>query len=92
MAFRPPAASGQITAPCLQHVRCLTVVTTGGAPWWFRVVIGDPHRRLFTRGLRVLMHSRCKVHWLQLNDMNNTGQARRAAFLARVARHFRQLR
>ncbi len=84
VAFMPPPRRGAITVPGLQQVRRLTVVTTGGAPWWWLKVIGDPHRKLFTRGLRVLMARHCKVTWLQLHNMNDVTAAQRSAFLARV--------
>jgi putative NADPH-quinone reductase len=91
VAFTPPARKGQITAPGLQHVRRLTVVTTGGAPWWFLKVIGDPHRKLFTRGLRVLMAKKCKVTWLQMHNMNDVDAAERARFLAKVSKRLLRL-
>ena len=91
VAFNPPAKKGQITAPGLQHVRRLTVVTTGGAPWWWLKVIGDPHRKLFTRGLRVLMAKQCKVTWLQMHNMNDVAPSERDQFLAKVTRTLRRL-
>ena len=90
VAFTPPAEKGQITAPRLQNVRRLTVVTTGGAPWWWLKVIGDPHRKLFTRGLRVLMARKCKVTWLQMHNMNDVSAHERKRFLAKVSSVLRQ--
>ena len=91
VAFTPPAKKGQITAPGLQHVRRLTVITTGGAPWWWLKVIGDPHRKLFTRGLRVLMANQCKVTWLQMHNMNDVAASEREHFLGKVSRVLRAL-
>ncbi len=89
VAFLPPPARGRRAVPGLTHIRRLTVVTTGGAPWWWLVLMGDPGRRLFTRGLRALFARDCRTTWLQLHDMNNVGEGDRAAFLARVDRRLR---
>ena len=91
VAFTPPAKKGQITAPGLQHVKRLTVVTTGGAPWWWLKVIGDPHRKLFTRGFKVLMARTCKVTWLQMHNMNDVSAKERERFLARVSDSLRKI-
>ena len=91
VAFMPPAKKGQITAPGLQHVQRLTVVTTGGAPWWWLKVIGDPHRKLFTRGLRVLMAKKCKVVWLQMHNMNAVDATERSYFLAQVSQRLSRM-
>jgi len=92
VAFLPPPEKGKTAVPGLRHVRRLTVVTTGGAPWWWLKVIGDPGKRLFTRGLRALFARGCKVTWLQLHNMNNVTRAELEAFLARVARTLGDLR
>lgn len=86
VAFLPPARKGAITAPGLRQVRALTVVTTGGAPWWWLQVIGNPGKRLFTRGLGALFAKRYRCTWLQLHSMNNVSLEDRQAFLARVRR------
>ena len=91
VAFKPPAKKGQITEPGLRHIERLTVITTGGAPWWWLKVIGDPHKKLFTKGLRVLMAKNCKTTWLQLHDMNVVSAAERAAFLTRVQKKLKAL-
>jgi putative NADPH-quinone reductase len=70
----------------MQHIRWLCCVTTSGSPWWWLKVVGDPGRRLFTRGLRHLFARDCKVQWLQLYSMNNAGDAARRRFLDRVER------
>jgi hypothetical protein len=61
-------------------------VTTGGAPWWWLKVMGDPGRKLFVRGLRALFARNCRTVWLQLHNMNNVSRDECAAFLARVSR------
>lgn len=91
VAFMPPSRAGEVTKPMLQNIRQLAVVTTGGAPWWWLKVIGDPHKKLFTRGLRVLFHKRARVHWLQLHEMNTVSADKRALFLRKVERTLKEL-
>ncbi len=86
VAFRVPRFKGDKQGPMMQHVRWLGVVTTSGSPWWWLKVLGDPGRRLFTRGLRALFARRCRVQWLQLYSMNNATPEDRARFLTRVDR------
>ncbi|MCJ0761664.1 NAD(P)H-dependent oxidoreductase [Variovorax terrae] len=92
VTFRPALAKGQRAIPAMQHVRRLTVVTTSGSPWWWLRVMGDPGRRLFTRGLRSLFAARCKTTWLQLHDMNNVTERDCERFLAKVARTLEKLK
>lgn len=86
VAFQPPKAKGRMAQPGLQHVRRMTVVTHGGSPWWWLKVMGDPGRRLFTRGLRALFARDCRTVWLQLHNMNNVTRPECEAFLAKVSR------
>jgi NAD(P)H dehydrogenase (quinone) len=84
VAFLPPAAKGRTARPGLQHITQLTVITHGGAPWWWLKAMGDPCKRLFTRGLRAIMAKKCKVTYLQLHDMNNVSRNECDAFVTRV--------
>ncbi len=84
VAFLPPPAKGAVAVPGLRHIQRLTVITHGGSPWWWLKVIGDPARKLFTRGLRALMAKNCKTTWLQLHNMNNVTRADCAAFIGKV--------
>lgn len=84
VAFLPPRRKGSPAIPGLRHIRCLTVITHGGSPWWWLKLIGDPARRLFFRGLRALMAKDCKTTWLQLHNMNNVSRGECTAFIARV--------
>ena len=84
VAFLPPPRKGQLALPGLQKIRRLTVITHGGSPWWWLKVIGDPARRLFTRGLRAIMARNCKTTWLQLHNMNNVSRAECELFIAKV--------
>lgn len=84
VAFLPPPEKGATAVPGLRHIQRLTVITHGGSPWWWLKVIGDPARKLFSRGLRALMAKNCKTTWLQLHNMNNVTRADCEAFLAKV--------
>jgi len=84
VAFLVPSKKGEKTRPGLQHVRRLTIVTSGGSPLWWLWVVGDPNRRLFGRAIRALCSRSCKLTWLQLHSMNNVTQDDRARFLGRV--------
>ncbi len=85
VAFRVPARKGERAgAAGLQNIRWLGCITTSGAPWWWLVMMGDPGRRLFMRGLRALFARRCRTLWLQLFNMNNATEDERLRFLDRV--------
>ena len=84
VAFLPPPQKGKAAVPGLRHIQRLTVITHGGAPWWWLKVMGDPARKLFMRGLRALMAKKCKTTWLQLHNMNNVTRADCDGFIAKV--------
>lgn len=91
VAFLPAERKGQVAKSSMRHIRRLTVVTTGGSPRWFVMLIGDPGRRLFTRALRALFAWRCKVTWLQLHDMNAVTERDRIHFIERVSRKLQSI-
>ena len=68
----------------LHQIRRFVGITTSGSPWWWIKLIRDPGRSLWTRGLRPLFSSDCKVTWRQLYDMNNSTDTARARFLVHV--------
>ena len=84
VAFLPPPRKGAAAVPGLRHIQRLTVVTHGGAPWWWLKVMGDPAKKLFTLGLRALMAKNCNTQWLQLHNMNNVTPAECDKFSAKV--------
>ena len=84
VAFLPPPVKGAVAVAGLRQIVRLTVITHGGAPWWWLKVIGDPARKLFTRGLRALMARNCKTTWLQLHNMNNVSRADCGGFIRKV--------
>lgn len=86
VAFLPPPHKGKTALAGLQHIQRLTVITHGGAPWWWLKLIGDPCKRLFTRGLRAIMAKNCRSTYLQLHNMNNVSRAECEAFMNKVRR------
>jgi len=76
---------GKVTTHRLRHIRHLAVITTYGSPWWLiRLYLGDPVRKIFTRGLGRLCGPGCKMRFYALYDMDRATPAKRAAFLAKV--------
>ncbi len=88
VAFEVSPGNQRVTVGRLKHIRRLAVVTTSGSPWWWLRLIRDPCRSTIARGMRHLFHSRCRIRWLQLHDMNHVGERKRKAFLERVRAEF----
>jgi NAD(P)H dehydrogenase (quinone) len=86
VAFLPPPEKGKTAVPGLQHIHRLTVITHGGSPWWWLKIMGDPCKKLFTRGLRAIMAKGCTSTYLQLHNMNNVSRAECEAFVSKVRR------
>lgn len=68
----------------LDNLRLFIGITTSGSPWWWLRLIRDPGRSLFVRGLRPLLHPRCRIVWHQLHRMNHCTSAERERFMRRV--------
>lgn len=77
--------------PLLQHVQLLGGISTYGAPWWFTRWVGDPGRRILMRGIKPLMHPRCRTFWCALHRMDGVSAAEREAFKAKVRRRLERL-
>jgi putative NADPH-quinone reductase len=77
--------------PLLQHIQVLGGVSTYGAPWWFTRWVGDPGRRILMRGIKPLLHPRCRTFWCALHKMDSVSAPERAAFKARVERTLARL-
>jgi NAD(P)H dehydrogenase (quinone) len=92
VAFLPPPNKGATAVPGLRHIRYLTVITHGGSPWWWLKVMGDPAKKLFTRGLRAIMAKNCTTTWLQLHNMNNVSRADCAAFITQVTTRLKAIK
>jgi putative NADPH-quinone reductase len=77
--------------PLLQHIQVLGGISTYGAPWWFTRWVGDPGRRILMRGIKPLMHPRCRTFWCALHRMDSVSAAEREAFKAQVRRTLARL-
>ncbi len=84
VAFLPPAQKSKAAVPGLRHIQRLTIITHGGAPWWWLRVVGDPARKLSSCVLRALVAKNYKTTWLQLHNMNHMTRADCDGFLAKV--------
>lgn len=84
VTFEPAEKRGRTTSSCIRHIKRLVVVTTSGSPAWWMVLVGNPAKRFFMRGLRVLFSRGCKSVWLQLHEMNVIDDAKRGKFLRKV--------
>ncbi len=86
----PKTRIGRVTRK-LDNIRLFVVVTTSGSPWWWLRLIRDPGRNMFMRGIRPLLHPRCRFVWRQLHAMNHVTPADRNRHMARVADTLRKL-
>ncbi len=78
---------GGVEVKRLAHIRRIAVVTTYGAPWWLiRFYMGDPERKLWSRGVRHLCSGGCRLDWLAQYNMDRVPQARLDKFIAEVKR------
>jgi putative NADPH-quinone reductase len=79
-----------LVAPGLTHIRKLAVVTSYGATPFRAWAAGNPPKRFVTRVLRYISRPD-RLRYLALYDMNRADDARRRAFIARVAREMDRL-
>lgn len=76
---------GSVETNRLAHIGRIAVVTTYGAPWWLiRFYMGDPERKLWSRGIRHLCARGCKLDWHAQYSMDRAKPAQLDKFLARV--------
>jgi NAD(P)H dehydrogenase (quinone) len=79
------------TRPLLQHIVRFGVVTTYGSPWWLnKLVVGDPNRKAFMRGIRHLVSPVARTLWLAQYGLDYIDAATRVRFLMRVDRRLRE--
>jgi NAD(P)H dehydrogenase (quinone) len=79
------------TRPLLQNIIRFAVVTTYGSPWWLNKLMGDPNKRVFTRGISHLFARRCRVLWLAKCGLDFIDKGSRDRFLRKVERRIRTL-
>jgi NAD(P)H dehydrogenase (quinone) len=85
--IKPPGRT--VDTSRLSALRRIAVVTTYGSPWWLvRLYMGDPTRKIVSRGVRQLCGRGCRVEWHVQYDMNEPKPERLTKFLARVKRRF----
>lgn len=90
VCFRMPEP-GRPIGPRLTHIQVLGGISTYGAPWWFTRWVGDPGRRILMRGIKPLMHPRCRTIWCALYRMDSVDAAGRERFERRVCRTLERL-
>lgn len=76
--------------PLLGHIRRLVGISTYGRPRLHARWVGDPPRKLVTRYLRWFVAKDAELAYVALYHMNVASEARRSAFLDRVARRLAQ--
>lgn len=64
-------------------------MTTFGNSFWNVRSVGDPGRRIVSKGLRPLFHPECTLLWKGLYDVEKCPPESRSAFLEDVGRSFR---
>jgi len=89
--FRMPEP-GRPIGRVLTNIRLVAAVSTLGSPWWWwRLVMGEPGRRILLRGLSVLCAPRCRTLWLALHGIDGASDAQRRRFLGKVESAFSRL-
>jgi NAD(P)H dehydrogenase (quinone) len=79
------------TRPLLRNIVRFAVVTTYGSPWWLnKLVLGNPNRKVFMRGIRHLFSPDARTLCLALYGMDYIGKDERARFLKRVGTRLRE--
>ena len=79
------------TRPLLQHIVRFGVVTTYGSPWWLnKLVLGDPNRKVFMRGIRHLFSPSARTLWLAQYGLDFIDAGTRARFLSKVETRLRE--
>jgi NAD(P)H dehydrogenase (quinone) len=85
-------SKGEVVTGRLKHICSLVTVTTYGSPWWLnRVYMGDPGRKIVTRGLRQLCASDCRVRWYAKYDVDRASPKALKSFADRVRRQLERL-
>ena len=92
VAFEVADTKQRRPKPKMRHIRYVVGITSSGSPWWWIQIIGDPGRKLWTRGLRLLFAPGCKVVWRQIYNMNHSTNADRVKFLRQVERTLKRIR
>ncbi|CAN0186066.1 unnamed protein product [Laminaria digitata] len=73
----------------LVNIRKVGMVTTFGNNFWEVRYVGDPGRRIISRGLRPLFHPECTLLWKGLYNVEKCQPQARTAFLEDIKQSFR---
>src|SRR5688500_7011966 len=80
------------TRPLLHNIKRFVVVTTYGSPWWLnKLVLGDPVRKVFMRGIQHVFSPQARKLWLALYGLDHVDAEVRQRFLRRVATTLRAI-
>jgi NAD(P)H dehydrogenase (quinone) len=85
VAFDLPSESSRVHAR-LRNVRRITVVTTHGSSKFVNAVEGEAGKRMVTRTLRAVCHPLARTRWIAMYGVDTASDAKRRAFLDRVAK------
>jgi putative NADPH-quinone reductase len=85
VAFDLPSESNRVHAR-LRNVRRITVVTTHGSSKFVNAIEGEAGKRMVTRTLRAVCHPLARTRWIAMYGVDAASDARRRAFLDRVAK------
>lgn len=90
VAYELPPGGNRIR-PLLKNIRRLVVVTTHGSSKWINALQGEGGKRVISRALRVLCHSRARTSWIALYGIDRASDRDRSGFLDRAERKARSL-
>jgi len=77
------------TLPLLRNIVRFAAVTTYGSPWWLNLLMGNPSRRVFMRGIRILFARNVRMLWLAQYGMDSADAPTRERFLRKVETRMR---
>jgi len=90
VTFTLPTDGGAIRG-LMDHIECLTVVTTAGASRIWLMLMGNPGRDTIMRGVRALCGRSCRRIWLAHYSIDRSTAQSRAKFLDRVRQRLSRL-
>jgi putative NADPH-quinone reductase len=80
------------TRPLLNNISRVVVISTYGSPWWLnKLVLGDPVRKVFMRGIKHVFSPKARMLWIAQYGLDQVGPEVRERFVALVSRKLRNL-
>ncbi len=89
VAFDMPGQTG--AKPSLDNLRKIVGVVTYGQPWSAAFWMGDAPRKTVTRFLPWFTNGKAKTEYHALYNVDQSTEAKRRAFIARVEKAMRRL-